>query len=75
MGPSVPAALLNRLLAPDRGGLDPSIAAHLAGSLRMALVHVFGLIALISIASLAAALLFPRMHLARREPRSLVANE
>ncbi len=74
-GPGVPAALLNRLLAPDRGGLDPSIAAHLAGSLRTALVHVFDLIGVISLASLATALLFPRMHLASREPPTLVASE
>jgi EmrB/QacA subfamily drug resistance transporter len=75
MGPGVPAELLNRLLAPDRGGLDPSVAAHLAGSLRTTIVHVFDLIAVISVASLAAAFLFPRMHLAKREPRSLVPSE
>ncbi|HXS27233.1 MAG TPA: MDR family MFS transporter [Steroidobacteraceae bacterium] len=75
MGPSVPAGLLNRLLAPDRGGLDPTLAAHLAGSLRASLEHVFDLIAVISVASLATAFLFPRMHLATREPRTLVASE
>jgi hypothetical protein len=50
------------------------VAAHLAGSLRTTIVHVFDLIAVISVASLAAAFLFPRMHLAKREPR-LVAGE
>ncbi|HYK25441.1 MAG TPA: MDR family MFS transporter [Steroidobacteraceae bacterium] len=75
MGPGVPAELLNRLLAPDRGGLDPSVAAHLAGSLRTTIVHVFDLIAVISVASLGTAFLFPRLHLTKREPESFVASE
>ncbi|MGH8258644.1 MAG: MDR family MFS transporter [Steroidobacteraceae bacterium] len=75
MGPDVPAALLNRLLAPNRGGLDPSVAAHLAGSLRTALVHVFDLIGAISVAALATAFLFPRLHLTPREPPALVTDE
>lgn len=75
IGPDVPAALLNRLLAPDRGGLDPALVAHLSGALRGGIVRLFDFIAAISVAALAAALLFPRMHLASRESPRVVASE
>ncbi|HTX23531.1 MAG TPA: MDR family MFS transporter [Steroidobacteraceae bacterium] len=75
MGPDVPAPLLNQLLAPDHGGVDPGLAARLAGSLRAGLEHVFDLIAVLSVAALAAGLLFPKVSLARREPSSYVPSE
>lgn len=66
MGPHVPAPLLNQLLSPEHGrGLDGNLLAQLSGALRSALERVFDVIAAISVAALAAALLFPRATMAR----------
>ena len=75
IGPNVPAPLLNELLAPDRGGIDPRLALHVAAALRTGLEHVFDLLALLSVGAAAAALLFPNVSLARREPSSYVVSE
>ncbi len=75
LGPNVPAPLLNALLAPDHAGLDPKVALHLASSMRAGLEHVFDLIALTSIVAVAAALVFPKVSLAQREPSSYVVSE
>jgi EmrB/QacA subfamily drug resistance transporter len=75
MGPNVPAPLLNALLAPGRGGMDPKIALELAGSLRAGLQQVFELIALTSIAAVGAAFLFPKVSLAHRDPSSYIVSE
>ncbi|HTW38054.1 MAG TPA: MDR family MFS transporter [Steroidobacteraceae bacterium] len=75
IGPNVPAPLLNELLAPDHGGIDPQLALHLAGALRAGLEHVFDLVALLSVGAAAAALLFPDVSLAPREPSRYVISE
>ncbi len=66
IGPNVPASVLNRLLAPEHGGIDAAVATRVAGQLSAGLYRVFDAIAVISVAALAAALLFPHKHLARR---------
>jgi MFS family permease len=75
IGPNVPAALLNVLLEPNRGGIDPRLALQVSGPLSAGLHHVFDLIALTSIAAFAAALAFPKVRLTRREsPRYIVSE-
>jgi EmrB/QacA subfamily drug resistance transporter len=65
VGQHVPPSLLNQLLGPEHGrGLDAALLGQLAGDLRGGLERVFDAIALVSIGSLAAGLLFPRKQLA-----------
>ena len=60
LGDHVPAHLLNQLLGPEHGrGLDATVLVELSGMLRGSLRHVFDIIAALSLASLAAGLLFP----------------
>jgi EmrB/QacA subfamily drug resistance transporter len=71
LGTQVPASLLNELLGPEHGrALDAAILAQLSGELRGGLQHVFDAIAVISVASLGAGLLFPRKELGRTLPTS-----
>ncbi len=65
IGPSVPASVLNQLLAPDHGGINAGVAAQVAGALSAGLHHVFDVIAVISVAALAAGLLFPHKRLSQ----------
>jgi MFS family permease len=65
IGPSVPASVLNKLLAPDHGGIEAGLAAHVAGTLSAGLHHVFDTIAVISVAALGAGLLFPHRRLSQ----------
>ena len=76
MGPNVPAAELNQLLAPDHGGgLGAAVVAQLAGSLRAGIEHVFDVIAALSVAALAAAFLFPHMRVAPAERTTFVTSD
>jgi EmrB/QacA subfamily drug resistance transporter len=71
LGRQVPASLLNDLLGPEHGRhMDPAILAQLSGDLHGGLVRVFDAIAVISIASTAAGLLFPRRELSRPDSLS-----
>jgi EmrB/QacA subfamily drug resistance transporter len=65
IGPGVSASLLNQLLAPDHGGIDAGLAARMEGSLSAGIYHVFDVIAVISVAALAAALFFPHKELSQ----------
>ncbi|HEY8039012.1 MAG TPA: MDR family MFS transporter [Polyangiaceae bacterium] len=66
MGDHVAAPLLNQLLGPEHGrGLDPALLAQLSGALRGGLWHVFDVVGAMSVAALAAGLLFPRRSLAQ----------
>jgi len=75
LGPHIPAALLNQLLEPNRGGIDPRLALQVSGPLSAGLHHVFDLIALISIAAFAAGLLFPKMSLTQRQSTPYIVSE
>jgi EmrB/QacA subfamily drug resistance transporter len=66
LGTQVPASLLNQLLGPEHGhGLDPALLAQLSSELHGGLEHVFDAIAVLSVASFAAGLVFPRTELGR----------
>jgi MFS family permease len=75
LGPDVPAAVLNQLLAPDRRGIDASVATHVAGALSAGLWHVFDVIAVISVAALAAGLLFPHKELSQSSSSEYLTGE
>ena len=66
LGEHVPTHLLNELLGPEHGrGLDPGLLGELSGQLRGSLRHVFDVIAVLSVASLGAGLVFPQRRLAQ----------
>jgi MFS family permease len=75
LGGDVPAALLNRLVGPEHGrGLDPSILARLSAGLQGGLWRVFDAIALLSVAAMAAGVLFPKRRLARAEGPAVILS-
>ncbi len=64
LGPDVPEAVANRLLAPDHGhGLDPTLAAHVTQAVRVGLYHVFDIVAITSLVAVVVACFFPRKAL------------
>jgi EmrB/QacA subfamily drug resistance transporter len=66
MGSHVSSSQLNQLLAPDHGAsLDHSLVVQLSAALGGGLHHVFDIIAAISVAAFAAALMFPPTSMAR----------
>jgi MFS family permease len=65
-GAGAPAALVEKLLGPERGALDPAAVASVAGVLQRAMGVVFWTGAAIAAAAFAVVLAFPHVEIAAR---------
>ena len=66
-GSGVPTDVADRLLGPERAGVDPVAVAGAAGALAQGMSRIFGAIAGLSAAAFVVSLAFPRLHMKRGE--------
>jgi EmrB/QacA subfamily drug resistance transporter len=60
--------LVQRMLSPERTGIDPATLASLGGALQAGMSRIFWIVAVIAVAALGAAMVFPRVAVSHARP-------